>query len=142
MTNQQQEKAAAPIEDYTALEMAAAHIEDMGISDPEHARRVQETAALVAEYLYDTGNAFRWDRLRVTDFFTCISYLSDQEQEGVGLILMGYYVWLSTLGLVPAEVAQDILADIVRLHPDSIALGTLRRQAQRALAPLACGSLQ
>jgi len=110
-----------------ALTLANAFLQMMGTSE-EEIEHTQSTILMAGEHLAETTGPGTWDKFQVAQFFGKVNFMSEHEKLGIGLVLIGFFGWMTMGELVSDDAALEIISGIVDCAPPSEILTQLYAQ--------------
>ena len=127
-------KSAALSAGQMAQKLARAHTRDLGTTEPEDRRPVEQSVRLLAETLTAEDGTIYWEAIDVPGFFELLGVLSRSDQERIAMHLMGFYYWLCVQQLASVQNVAEILDELANLFPESDSLSMLHQFSMIGLA--------
>ncbi|MCG8418377.1 MAG: hypothetical protein MJE77_10585 [Proteobacteria bacterium] len=112
-----------------ALTLADAFLYTVGCKDPEETERTRSVILIAAEHLAETTGPLTWERFKVAEFFRKIAFMSEHEQVGVALTLVGFYGWMIFEGLIGGPDGLSIMDAVATTSPPSDVLRDFYRKS-------------
>lgn len=118
-----------------ALDLARAHIAAMHLVDPDEIASIEAVVLDAAQLVAELAGPGAWEVFDAREFAARISFLPELEQAASFLQLIGFFGWMTLMGLMDPSDGANIADDIVDAAPPAPALAELRDALLSQLGP-------